>query len=132
MTNLSLKKFISQNLVLSFIVFAINFTLFNYIISDMFQAVFYFLTPFFFFISTIAYIILKNKVKDNPVKFVNTSMAITGAKLMIYLAFVLIYLLNSGNDKMAFVLVFFIHYFVYTSFEIIKTLEEIKKSKNSD
>lgn len=78
-----------------------------------------------FIISTIAiHLFLANK-NENPSKFVRQFMLTTVIKLMAYLFIIVVYLLL--HDKIAstvFVMGFFAHYFLFTTYEVIMLMKK--------
>lgn len=125
----ALNIFIIQNLVLSVIVLALGYFILNYLIADYNLEVFPYLVGLFFFVTSFSHFFALKSLSKKGSASVNTAMGLTTFKLLVYLVFVLIYILNTDTDKMLFVLTFFSLYVIYSVFDIYKIMSQIKKQK---
>jgi len=66
--------------------------------------------------------------KNEPKKFINRFMAISGIKLFLYLIVIVIYTLAVNRDNIIFVISFFSLYVIYTITEISVILAYLKKN----
>jgi hypothetical protein len=75
----------------------------------------------FFFLSTLGFHVALTRVSKGDHKaFVRAFMAVSGAKLFLYLIIITIYMLLNRQSAPAFVLQFLICYFMYSAFEVYK------------
>lgn len=72
----------------------------------------------FFVVSTaLIHYFLTQSAKQSPQVFVRSFMAITTIKLLAYLMFIVVFMMNRPPGGKVFVLHFLMLYFIYTSFE---------------
>jgi hypothetical protein len=81
-----------------------------------------FLILFFIGITLFVYYNLLQTLEKNFAKFVNRFMAMTGLKLLLFLASIVVYLLIFPGDAIPFLISFFILYITYTIYEVIAIL----------
>jgi hypothetical protein len=84
----------------------------------------------FYVITAIVHYILLRISTLNPRKFVSYFMAATFLKLMNYLIVIVVYTFYIKEGILPFILAFFALYIVYTVFEVVIILSQIKESKN--
>ena len=72
----------------------------------------------FFILSTaVIHFFMTESAKKSPQVFVRSFMAVTTIKLLAYLLFIVVFLMNRPPGGKVFVLHFLFLYFIYTSFE---------------
>lgn len=87
--------------------------------------------PAFYFITGISHQLLLRSVGSNPARFQMNFMMAMGFKMLAYLAFLgLMFYISSEGITMAFVLLFFVCYLIYTGFEMF-ALRWYKNSVNN-
>jgi hypothetical protein len=86
--------------------------------------------PFLFFIITLAlhYYLIKSSHKE-IIKFTPRFIGATGIKMMIYFILIAVYLLIDRHQAASFLICFLICYFLYTAFELIAVLKNLKSNK---
>lgn len=87
--------------------------------------------PAFYLITGISHQLLLRSVSSNPSRFQMNFMMAMGFKMLAYLAFLgLMFYISSEGITMAFVLLFFLCYIIYTGFEMF-ALRWYKNSMNN-
>jgi hypothetical protein len=116
------KQFLKKTLIFSaFVAFA------GVVVSLLVPAIYItpslpFLILFFMGITIYVYYSLLQTVEKKFAKFINRFMAMTGLKLLLFLASIVVYLLIFPGDAVPFLISFFILYIVYTIYEITSIL----------
>ncbi|MES2836039.1 MAG: hypothetical protein V4667_00820 [Bacteroidota bacterium] len=92
-----------------------------------------YLYPFLFFaINILVHLILLKGAEKSPEDFINFFLIGTSIKLLIYFAFLIVYLMFiSKTNNRSFAGVFFILYAFFTSVEVFSILKHIKTLANS-
>ena len=124
-----LKKYIYKTLILTGILIGINFILFYFLLQQYYLPIFPFVILFFAVISSSVHAIMLKYAKQKISRFANSFMLSTMAKMIIYLSFVTIYLLTDKQNAVIFVVFFLINYFIYSSYEVISLLTDLKNEK---
>lgn len=75
---------------------------------------------FFILSTTIIHYFLTQSAKKSPQVFVRSFMAITTIKLLAYLMFIVVFMMNRPPGGKVFVLHFLVLYFIYTAFETVQ------------
>ena len=83
----------------------------------------------FFIISTaVIHYFMQESAKKSPQVFVRSFMAVTTIKLLAYLLFIVVIMMNRPPGVKVFVLHFLFFYFIYTSFETYQLFKsQVKK-----
>jgi len=89
-----------------------------------------FVILFFLSFTIIMHRYLLKSTQGNPKKFVYSFLMITTVKILLYLGVILVYVLLNRADAVAFIIVFFVNYFLFTSFELTTVMKLIKKTKS--
>ena len=82
---------------------------------------------FFAIVSAAMYFMSEKAKKKDMRKFANFYMASTVVKMVIYLAIIIIYVMNFKEDGKRFAITFLIIYLIYSVFETIKLAKKEKK-----
>lgn len=77
----------------------------------------YYAFVFFAVITAVIHNFMTKAAKKSPQVYVRSFMAITTIKLLAYMLFIVVYLMNRPPGGKVFVLQFLLLYFIYTSFE---------------
>lgn len=120
------KIFIKNLTITSFIASCI-YLIFFIIDKNHYLAIFPFVIIFFYVITLSVHYFLSKSLKDRIAKFSVNFMITTTIKLIIYASFVIIYLLFNKNEAITFVVFFIINYLIFTIFEVVSILRELKK-----
>ena len=111
------KKFAAYLLVLSVILYGILYFYFSNIRPVQGMPLYY-IIPFLYVFTVLAYIIMVQTKNKNPRFFVYSFMMISLGRLMMYGGFIFIYALSHKDIARPFVITFLILYFIYTFLEI--------------
>jgi hypothetical protein len=88
------------------------------------------LLGFFFLIMVISHYISIRVIGGDLQKFIRIYMLSAMSRLLLYMAFILIYIFRNPHNTMNFVFTFFVFYVVFTTFEVREISSSIgKKSK---
>jgi hypothetical protein len=82
---------------------------------------------FFIVVTALIHIVLVKSSEQSPRKFITNFMALSGAKLFVYLMVIVIYALLKGKEALGFVILFLVLYFLYSIFEVVTLLKHFKK-----
>ncbi len=112
-----MQKFYIRLFLLSFIVAALLFVWNTYGPANFRNNLTWYALAFFIATTAAIHYFLTQSAKKSPQIFVRSFMAITTIKLLAYLMFIVVFLMNRPPGGKVFVLHFLMLYFVYTSFE---------------
>jgi hypothetical protein len=102
--------------------------LFQHFASINFQTNLFWVIWLFFIVTTaLIHIVLMRAEKQDPKKFINYFMGITGMKLFAYLIIILIYGLTNREGAQGFIICFLLSYFLYSGFEVVTLTKHFKK-----
>ena len=111
-------------LVLTLAILALNQTE----LSSYYQPVFPWMPLMFVFITACEHLIIYRTIKINPKRFSQTFMIASFFKLLLILLVTVIYLLVDKTQVIAFVILLFVNYLVFTSYEVKALLRLVKGS----
>ena len=111
-------------LVLSIAILALNHTE----LSIYYQPVFPWMPLIFAILTATEHYIIFNTIKKNPKRFSQTFMIASFFKLLLILLVTVIYLLIDKSQVIAFVIILFINYLVFTSYEVKALLRLVNRS----
>lgn len=89
-----------------------------------------FVVMFFFSFTIIMHRYLLKSTQGNPKKFVFSFLMITTVKILLYLGVILVYVVLNREDAVAFIMVFFVNYFLFTGFELTTVMKMINQPKS--
>jgi len=130
MTSVS-QKFLIKIVLLSIMVFAIATTLFSTVFKQWQFNAFPYQILIIALVTVIGHLWIVKAAGQNTRRFTTAYMASVTLKLMVYLAFMLIYLLWDHTHVISFVLTFIAFYIVFTIFEVFEVLNVIKINQKS-
>ncbi|OQY00288.1 MAG: hypothetical protein B6I20_09025 [Bacteroidetes bacterium 4572_117] len=122
-----LKKYIIRLLVFSAIISTISYFLFQFALAQYYLPVFPYLISFFITVSVLVHYILLKASDFRIAKFSTFFMGSVSAKLFLYIFFLIIYLLIDKENAVPFLLTFLALYFLFTIFETISLLFDLKE-----
>ncbi len=122
-----LKKYIIRLLVFSAIISTISYFLFQFTLAQYYLPVFPYLISFFITVSVLVHYILLKASDFRIAKFSTFFMGSVSAKLFLYIFFLIIYLLIDKENAVPFLLTFLALYFLFTIFETISLLFDLKE-----
>lgn len=116
-------------------VFTIIIALLQYVASTQLEAKWVstsmpFVILFFLSFTILMHRYLLKSTEGNPKKFVFSFLLITTVKILLYLGVILVYALLNRGDAVAFIIVFFVNYFLFTGFELTTVMKLINKPKS--
>lgn len=117
-----LKKLTIFALVLGLIVFVVAFYLPHKFVSPALP----YIIIFFFSISAFTYYLAIKAFSKKTSIYANFFMISVFAKMIVYVAIILIYAFINTGDIVNFIITFFIFYFLFTSFETIEIFKAQK------
>lgn len=124
-----IKRFLIRLVVFSTLILIIGIFLFALIIPEYYLPVYPFVFGFFIIVSMLIHMILLKANQKRTAQFVPYYMLSMFIKLMIYLAFMGIYVFADRTNAIPFLITFLSFYFLYTMFEVISILPVVRKAK---
>lgn len=124
------KGFLYKIIVFTLIVSAVEFGLYTLIPDQFITAMWPYIIIFFFGFTLFMHHNLLKATQGKPQKFIFTFMMFTTIKILLYLALILVYVLLNRTDAVAFIIAFFVNYFLFTLFEILAVLKFLQKEKS--
>lgn len=88
----------------------------------------FYLLGFFFLIMVISHYISLRMIGDDLQRFIRIYMVSAMSRLLIYMAFIMIYIFRNPHNTTKFVIAFFILYVVFTTFEVREISRSIGKN----
>ncbi len=123
---LNLFLFAKQLTVLSALLFVAH-ALIAFVLPDRFSSkAFWSIVPFFYTVVLLSRVLLKKLSSNNKKKFSIFYVRINVFRFFIYFAVMIIYAFSFPDDAIAFIITFFVFYFIYTIFEISSLYKEMK------
>ena len=123
------KDFLYKIIVFTLIVSILEFGLYTLIPERFITSSWPYIIIFFFGFTLFMHHHLLKATQGKPQKFIFTFMMFTTIKILLYLALILVYVLLNRADAVAFIMAFFVNYFLFTLFEIIAVLKFLQKEK---
>ncbi|MCG8410000.1 MAG: hypothetical protein MI739_01810 [Bacteroidales bacterium] len=122
----SFKQFLKQEIIFTSAIALIAFILFKTVFSNLYLPIFWIMLLVIATLTALVhYSILRSSNKEST-GFTAKFMAFSGAKMMIYLAFITIYAFMFPEKAKAFLISFFILYLLYSSFGVVLIVKQIK------
>jgi hypothetical protein len=126
---MSLLKYSMYSLAIGLLLFGTAEIMNNLIERNYFLAAYPYFILFFFVIGLIAYRICSWGLKKSADSSVFIVLAAVVAKLLLSMVFALIFIYGNRIDKIAFLISFFLPYFIYSTFEIYALLYNLRALK---
>ncbi len=121
-----------KNLIIYTVIIAIIAVVVYYLLPVWYYTpTFPFLMVLFFSVTYLVYYILVKVLQNKPRKFIAYFMLTTFVKFFFYLVIMVVYALINRDDATNFIVLYFILYMAFTSFEIISVVYLSKKQKSS-
>lgn len=89
-----------------------------------------FVILFFLSFTILMHRYLLKSTEGNSKKFVFAFLMMTTIKILLYLGVILVYVLLNRADAVAFIIIFFINYFLFTGFELTIIMKMLNKAKS--
>lgn len=88
----------------------------------------WYIFAFFIAATSVFHFLTMNAAKGAPKNFIRFYMGATGLRLLIYVAIILVYRLSEGKETtIPFAIAFMVHYFLFTAFEVVVLLKQLKE-----
>lgn len=97
--------------------------------SQWYYSFFPFLVLLFYGVNFAVFVIFFRSLQKPNNQFVRTFLGITGAKLMIYLILLLVYILNAPKTAIKFAVSFAILYIAFTAYDLYIMVGLVKRPK---
>ena len=120
-------KYLSGIFILTFTSIIIGYFVYKQLSLDAFYRYFICTVVLFFVTNIIFHFILVKSVEKKPIIFTNLYLILTISKILIYLVFLIVFVLNFSTGIKSFLLSFLVLYFAYTIFEVIILSKYVKK-----
>ncbi|HBL74893.1 MAG: hypothetical protein A2W90_07020 [Bacteroidetes bacterium GWF2_42_66] len=125
--NNSFFSFYKKSTLVTLVLFILGWIVFRFLLKDFYHPFFPFLLLFFYLLSlTIQYFLYKI-IKMSMLNFSTRFMAFTMSKMLVLLVLALVYILLNKEDAIAFIVVFFLLYVIYTAVEIHDIMKHTEK-----
>jgi len=88
----------------------------------------WYILAFFIAATSAFHFLTMNAARGAPKNFIRYYMSATGLRLLIYVAIILVYRLSEGKETtIPFAIAFMAHYFLFTAFEVVVLLKQLKE-----
>jgi hypothetical protein len=124
-----LNKYLKKLIILTLIIGLISFVVAFYMPQQYVSPAMPFLLAFFFCVAAFTYYLALNALVKRTSRFANFYMISVFAKLLVYVAIIVIYAFVNVADIVSFIITFFVYYLLFTSFETIEILKAQKLNK---
>ncbi len=122
-----LKKFALRLTIFSIFISVISTALFSFFLQKYYLPVFPFVIVFFYALTLLIHWILLKSSQQRFARFSANFMLSTSLKLFFYIIFLLIYVFVDRINAVPFIIEFVILYFLFTTFEVISILSDLKE-----
>ena len=76
----------------------------------------------FMLVTAVTYYMMYKSVKKRVIKFVNSYLIATIAKLLIYITTLMVYIMNNRDEAIPFAAAFFFLYLFYSIYEVVELI----------
>jgi len=122
------KKYFLNALIFSLIIGLAGVILFSTLFKAYYLPIYQFILIFFFLLTVILHAFLLNTSTKKMLKFNSKYMLFTVLKMIIYIAFICLYLIFNKENAVPFLITFFIGYLLFTFFEVLSVVSLIRKN----
>ncbi|MEI6898951.1 MAG: hypothetical protein WCL00_03665 [Bacteroidota bacterium] len=81
-----------------------------------------FLFLLFMMVTGVTYYMMYKSVKKRAIKFVNSYLIATIAKLLVYITTLMVYIMNNRDEAIPFAAAFFFLYLFYSIYEVVELI----------
>ncbi len=120
-------KFVKKLAIYTLIIVLLAYLVSLFIPAKYLSPAMPYLLVFFFLVAAFTYHLALNAMNKKTSRYANFFMISVFAKLLLYIAVILIYAFANTADIVGFIFIFFIYYLLFTVFE---TMEVIKVQKS--
>lgn len=127
-----LKKSIIRIISFALIIFVLSFFLYSMVIPQYYLPIFPFVVLFFVLAILTTHIVILKSSRKKARNFANSYLGSTALKLFAYMIFILIYVFADRENAFTFIINFLLLYFLFTAFEVVFLLKDLKEIDNSN
>ncbi|HBX50900.1 MAG: hypothetical protein A2275_11115 [Bacteroidetes bacterium RIFOXYA12_FULL_35_11] len=124
------KKFILNSFFISLLCFGASYLLFAFCCNQYYFKALPLIPLYFFLIYALTHYLLLKKAEDKFGKFSAMFILMTGLKMILNIAIIVLYVFQDKTRAIPFLIVFICYYIIYTLFEVVSLLNYFKKKKN--
>ena len=125
----SQRKFILTMLIITTILLVLGYALFGFLLPQYYFPYFPVIPAFLFIVTVVVHSYLIRASENDPRKFTSKYLGAMGAKMFIYLVFLVVCLFLDTGRAVPFLVSFLVSYAAYTIFEVLSILNFLKKDK---
>lgn len=125
------RLFVRKALILCLLLSAVSLIIFLTFLRSYYLTIFPFQIGIIALVTIFSHLKLMDARQKNARGFSTVFLSTMMIKLLIYMAFILVYLLVDKTNAINFVLTFFVLYLVFTAFEVREISIFLKKNQNS-
>jgi len=125
-----LKSFLIKLVYLTLGVYAVGFLVFRFLFPGDFHLFLAFLPVIFYLVNAVFHGTLLSASHLDMRKFSQRFLAVFGVKILILLAFIIIYAYFNPTKAVVFLIAFFVLYLIYTSFEIFSVVRYLRDTRS--
>ena len=116
--------------IFTLILALLGFVSFYFLPDSYYSVAFPFLLLFYVAVTLIVHKIILKALGKKPSKFINYFMLTTFIKMFFFLFVMVIYALINREDAVRFIVIYFILYLLYTSFDVVSIFQTINKDNS--
>ncbi len=124
-----LKKTLIGLTLIALVLFAAGMQLYDRWFQSWYFSLFPWLVLLFYVVNAGVFILFYRSLRKPHNQFIRTFMGSTGAKLMIYLIVLLVFILNAPKTALAFAVSFAILYIAFTAYDVYIMVGLVKRPK---
>lgn len=125
-----LKSFLFKMLIIALFIISLEGIFFVYNMPEAYNNVYILLLTTFLSLAILSHNYLLKSLSKRANNFINTVMMFSGIKILVYLIFMVVYIIVSTNKHVIpFVIIFFIHYIIFTIVELSSILKAMKRTE---
>jgi hypothetical protein len=126
-----LREFLLKQLYVTIGVYVLGFIAFSYMFPAKYHSFLAFLPVIFYIVMAVFHATLVGASNLPVKKFSSRFLAVLGAKIFLFLIFIITYSYFNPQVAVPFLISFFILYIIYTVFEIVTLLRQLRAKKQN-
>lgn len=124
-----LRQFLLKQLYMTVVVYIAGFFAFKYMFPEHYDSFFIFLPVIFYFVMAVFHGTLITATRLPVKKFSSRFLVVLGAKIFLFLIFIITFSYFNPQIAVPFLISFFILYIIYTVFEIVTLFSHVRGEK---
>ncbi len=125
-----LKSFLYKMLIIALFIISLEGLFFVYKMPEAYSNIYILLLAIFLVLAISSHSYLLKSLSKKANNFINMVMMFSGIKILVYLIFMVVYIIVSTNKHVIpFVIIFFIHYIIFTIVELSSILKAMKRAE---